>query len=192
MPSPEMLERFIARVERNAHAEAVEEFYTENSSMRENQAEPRVGRELHVANERKIFARAKSVRSEWLLRTLVIILIIGAGAAVGAAIGDWVQPDLYIFNGSLTVPLSAPGTDMAVAKQAHITAIRGNIPAAAATLNAQGIRISAAEFGNRMTLKDVPQTRLISIQCTSRSFNTPLAMVHALIVPYCNNVPGVT
>jgi hypothetical protein len=64
MPSPETLERFIARVEQNAHAEAVQEFYTENSSMRENQGEPRVGRELHVANERKVFARAKSVRSE--------------------------------------------------------------------------------------------------------------------------------
>jgi hypothetical protein len=64
MPSPETLERFIARVEQNAHAEAVEEFYAENSSMRENQSEPRVGREFHVANERKVLARAKSVRSE--------------------------------------------------------------------------------------------------------------------------------
>ena len=58
------LEHFIARVEQNAHAEALEEFHAENSSMRENQAEPRLGRELHVANERKILARAKSVRSE--------------------------------------------------------------------------------------------------------------------------------
>lgn len=32
--------------------------------MQENQSEPRVGRELHLANERGIFARAKSVRSE--------------------------------------------------------------------------------------------------------------------------------
>lgn len=64
MPTPETLERFIARVEQNAHAEAVEEFYTENSSMRENQSEPRVGRALHVANERKVMARARSVRSE--------------------------------------------------------------------------------------------------------------------------------
>jgi hypothetical protein len=131
-------------------------------------------------------------RSKWLLRALVIVVIIAAGAAIGAAIGDRVQPDLYIFNGSLAVPSSGTDTDLAVAKQAHITAIRGSIPAAAATLNAQGIRISAAEFSNRMTLKDVPQTPLISIRCTSRSFNTPLAMVNALIIPYCNNVPGVT
>ena len=64
MPSPETLERFIARVEENAHAQAVEEFYTENSSMRENHAEPRVGRELHIAHEHKIFALAKSVHSQ--------------------------------------------------------------------------------------------------------------------------------
>ena len=135
---------------------------------------------------------APPARPKWLLRTLVILLIIAAGAAIGAAIGDRVQPDLYVFNGSLAVASSGAGTDTAVAKQGHITAIRGSIPAAAATLNAQGIRISAAEFSNHMTLKDVPQTRLISIRCTSRSFNTPLAMTNALIVPYCNKVPGVT
>ena len=36
MPSNETLERFIARVEKNAHAEAIKEFYTVNASMREN------------------------------------------------------------------------------------------------------------------------------------------------------------
>jgi SnoaL-like domain len=63
MPTTETLERFIARVEENAHAEACEEFYAANSSMQENQAPPRVGREAHVANERKVMARAKSVQS---------------------------------------------------------------------------------------------------------------------------------
>jgi hypothetical protein len=63
MPSAETLERFIARVEANAHAEACEEFYTENSSMQENQSAPRVGRDAHVANERRVLARAKSIRS---------------------------------------------------------------------------------------------------------------------------------
>ncbi|MCM5682462.1 hypothetical protein M8A51_23280 [Schlegelella sp. S2-27] len=53
MPTPETPRRFIARVEQNAHAEAVEEFYAEDSTLRENQSEPRVGRELHIANERK-------------------------------------------------------------------------------------------------------------------------------------------
>ncbi|HEY2782294.1 MAG TPA: hypothetical protein VGI90_16045 [Steroidobacteraceae bacterium] len=64
MPSAETLERFIARVEENAHAEACEEFYTEHSSMQENQSAPRVGREAHIANERKVIARAKSIVSK--------------------------------------------------------------------------------------------------------------------------------
>lgn len=63
MPQTETLERFIARVEGNAHAEAVEEFYTVNSSMQENQATPRVGRDAHVANERRVLSRAKTVLS---------------------------------------------------------------------------------------------------------------------------------
>jgi ketosteroid isomerase-like protein len=63
MPTTETLERFIARVEENAHAEAVEEFYTENSTMQENQSPPRVGRDAHVAGERKIMSRAKKVTS---------------------------------------------------------------------------------------------------------------------------------
>jgi hypothetical protein len=64
MPSPETLERFIARVEANAHAEAVEEFYSEHSIMQENQAAPRIGRDAHVANERSIMARARTVSSK--------------------------------------------------------------------------------------------------------------------------------
>jgi len=64
MPSAETLKKFIARVEGNAHAEAIEEFYTANASMRENQAVPRVGRDLLVAHERKVLARAKSVTSQ--------------------------------------------------------------------------------------------------------------------------------
>lgn len=63
MPSTETLERFIARVEQNRHAEAIEEFYAEDASMRENQAEPRVGRANLADRERKVLAKARSVRS---------------------------------------------------------------------------------------------------------------------------------
>ena len=63
MPAAEVLERFIARVEDNAHAEAIAEFYTETASMRENLGAPRVGRETLIANERRVLARARSVRS---------------------------------------------------------------------------------------------------------------------------------
>jgi hypothetical protein len=63
MPSLETLERFIARVEQNAHAEAIEEFYTENASMQENLGTPRVGRDTLVAHERQVLSRAESVQS---------------------------------------------------------------------------------------------------------------------------------
>ena len=63
MPTAETLERFIRRVEEGAHAEACEEFYTENSSMQENLNPPRIGRAAHVANERKVMARAKTITS---------------------------------------------------------------------------------------------------------------------------------
>jgi ketosteroid isomerase-like protein len=64
MPLPETLERFIARVEENAHDKAIEEFYSENSTMQENQSPPRVGRDAHVANERRVLPRAKSLTSK--------------------------------------------------------------------------------------------------------------------------------
>jgi hypothetical protein len=63
VPSTETLERFVARVEQNAHAQAVEEFYTETSSMQENQAPPRIGRSAHVEAERRILSRSKSIAS---------------------------------------------------------------------------------------------------------------------------------
>src|SRR5262249_31738003 len=63
MPSLETLERFIARVESNAHAEAIEEFYAPAASMRENMKEPRVGRDNLVANERNVLSKAASVKS---------------------------------------------------------------------------------------------------------------------------------
>ena len=63
MPSPQTLERFIDRVEQNAHAEAIEEFYTERASMQENNAAPRVGRDVLVQHEKRVLARALSVES---------------------------------------------------------------------------------------------------------------------------------
>ena len=63
MPHPETLERFVARVEENAHDDAIAEFYAENASMQENQSAPRVGRDTLVARERAVLAKARSVRS---------------------------------------------------------------------------------------------------------------------------------
>jgi ketosteroid isomerase-like protein len=64
MPTAQTLERFIARVEQNAHIEAVEEFYTIDASMQENQAPPRVGRAAHMENERRVLAKTRSLTSK--------------------------------------------------------------------------------------------------------------------------------
>jgi len=63
MPSRETLDRFIAQVERNSHVEAIEEFYADDASMRENQSAPRVGRVSLADNERRVLAKALSVKS---------------------------------------------------------------------------------------------------------------------------------
>jgi ketosteroid isomerase-like protein len=64
MPSAETLQRFIARVEENAHAEAIEEFYAADATMQENQSPPRGGgRDKLVDNERRVLARARKVES---------------------------------------------------------------------------------------------------------------------------------
>ncbi len=64
MPTAQTLESFIARVEQNAHVEAIEEFYTPNATMQENQSAPRGGRDALMAGEAKVMARANSVASQ--------------------------------------------------------------------------------------------------------------------------------
>jgi hypothetical protein len=63
MPTQNTLDQFIARVVSGAHAEAIEEFYTFNATMQENQLEPRVGRDALVAHEKAALARSASVTS---------------------------------------------------------------------------------------------------------------------------------
>jgi hypothetical protein len=63
MPTQNTLDQFIARVIEGAHAEAIEEFYTPNATMQENQSPPRVGRDVLVAHERAALARSASVVS---------------------------------------------------------------------------------------------------------------------------------
>ena len=71
MPSIETLERFVALVERNAHVEAVETFYTMDASMQENQSPPRLGRHAHAANERRVLAKARTLTSRCVRPVLV-------------------------------------------------------------------------------------------------------------------------
>ena len=63
MPSRARLDEFIAAVESGDHAGAIERFYTEDASMQENAAPPRVGRDHLVAHERAVLARMAQVHS---------------------------------------------------------------------------------------------------------------------------------
>jgi ketosteroid isomerase-like protein len=64
MPSRARLDEFIAVVESGDHAGAVERYYTEDASMQENAAPPRVGRDVLVAHERAVLARMSHVFSK--------------------------------------------------------------------------------------------------------------------------------
>lgn len=63
MPSQEIVESFISCVEANDHVAAVERFYTADSTMQENHDAPRVGRDAHAANERKVTSRTTKMSS---------------------------------------------------------------------------------------------------------------------------------
>jgi len=64
MPTRARLDEFIAVVESGDHAGAIERYYTEDSSMQENAAAPRVGRDVLVARERGILALMSQVCSK--------------------------------------------------------------------------------------------------------------------------------
>ena len=64
MPKPETIEEFIAMVESNEHDKAIEKFYTSDALMQENQAEPRVGRDLLVANEKNTLQKVQPLVSK--------------------------------------------------------------------------------------------------------------------------------
>ncbi|MBV9558498.1 MAG: nuclear transport factor 2 family protein [Pseudolabrys sp.] len=63
MPTRARLDEFIATVVSGDHAGAIERYYTEDASMQENTAEPRVGRDRLVAHERAVLARMAQVTS---------------------------------------------------------------------------------------------------------------------------------
>jgi hypothetical protein len=63
MPSPGTIEAFVAMVERNEHVQAIEAFYAPEASMQENDSAPRKGRELLAANEARVLARMRTVKS---------------------------------------------------------------------------------------------------------------------------------
>jgi ketosteroid isomerase-like protein len=64
MPSRARLDEFIAVVVSGDHAGAIERYYTEDASMQENEAPPRVGRDGLVAHERNFLAQRTDIDSE--------------------------------------------------------------------------------------------------------------------------------
>ena len=61
MPSRALLDEFIAAVVSGDHAGAIERYYTEDATMQENSAPPRVGRDVLVGQERATLERVSSV-----------------------------------------------------------------------------------------------------------------------------------
>ena len=64
MPSRERVDEFIAAVEAGDHVGAIARYYTEDASMQENSAEPRVGRDVLMAHERDVLSRMQEVLSK--------------------------------------------------------------------------------------------------------------------------------
>ncbi|AMP06025.1 nuclear transport factor 2 family protein [Collimonas pratensis] len=63
MPNRERVESFIKLVVQGKYVEAIEEFYTEDASMQENQEPPRKGMPLLVAGEEKALSAVKEIRT---------------------------------------------------------------------------------------------------------------------------------
>ena len=63
MPSRERVAALIAMVEQGKYVEAIEEFYTPDATMQENNAPPRVGRDKLIEGERRMLAAHKEART---------------------------------------------------------------------------------------------------------------------------------
>src|SRR4029450_5228560 len=85
MPTRARLDEFIAAVVSGDHAGAIERFYTEDASMQENAAAPRIGRDLLVAHERAVLERVERVTS-----TCVTSVVEGDRVAI-----HWVSRSAY-------------------------------------------------------------------------------------------------
>jgi SnoaL-like domain len=61
MPSADVVDRFVATVVGGDHVGAIERFYLEDASMRENLGPPRVGREGLVRHEQQVMNAFKTI-----------------------------------------------------------------------------------------------------------------------------------
>ncbi len=67
MPTIKTVTQFIKAVETIPHHQVIEQFYSENASIQENQAPPRIGKQNLIANEKAVYTKAKSVHSKCIL-----------------------------------------------------------------------------------------------------------------------------
>jgi hypothetical protein len=78
MPDRHVVEAFAAAVESNDHVGAIERFYAPDASTRENQNEPRKGRDVLATRERAVLASVAKVET----RRLSPIFIDGDHSAI--------------------------------------------------------------------------------------------------------------
>jgi hypothetical protein len=71
MPSQQTVERFVALVETGRGIEALETFYADDASVRENDAPPRQGKALLLANETKAQAAVSDLKARCVRPILV-------------------------------------------------------------------------------------------------------------------------
>lgn len=63
MPQRERVMKFVAAVSAGNYIEAIEGFYDEHATLRENPSEPRVGRDAILLHERGVLSRLKQMRT---------------------------------------------------------------------------------------------------------------------------------
>jgi hypothetical protein len=71
MPSRDAVDALAAEIEAGRYVEAIQQFYTSDASMQENNAAPRVGRDLLVAGEQAVMGRFASIAAERLGPALI-------------------------------------------------------------------------------------------------------------------------
>jgi hypothetical protein len=64
MPSRTRVAEFVSYVEAGRYVEAIQDFYAETAFMKENLAEPRLGREALIRHERAVLAGLAQMRTE--------------------------------------------------------------------------------------------------------------------------------
>lgn len=63
MPNAKQLNAFVSMVVAGEYVQAIEDFYSPDASMQENQSPPRVGRDALAAHERAAPTRVQSIRT---------------------------------------------------------------------------------------------------------------------------------